>query len=341
MMFEYLAFCVLATGWLAARSIRRPFDVVHVHNPPDFLVVCGAVPRLRGSKVILDIHDLSPHMLSVRVSGPLGNVFARVLVWVERIACGLADHVITVHNPYRRELVHHGVRENKVRVVMNGVDNAVLDRARDEGPCVERSAAFRVAYHGTLTWWYGTDLIVDAVSQLRGSGLDIDAVILGDGDAVEALREQVARFGLERSVHVSGQYVPIEQALATAAQADCGIVPNRPCEINRFALSSKLFEYVALGVPVVVARLQTLAAYFDPEEVTFFEPGDAVSLAEAIAWVNEHPAQARDKALRAQRRADEYSWARGREILLRSYGELAPTNGHLALTNGHASSATA
>ena len=323
---EYLTFCALACWWLARESARRPFDVVHFHNPPDFLIVAGVIPRLRGSKLILDVHDLSSHMITVRAGGPLGRIAAGTFLWIERLACASVDAVVTVHEPYRRELARHGVPARKVRVVMNSVDEGLLERSRQAASLQERSAAFRVAYHGTLTWWYGTDLIVEAVARLRQEGLDLDAVVLGDGDALPALRAQAIEAGLEPDVHFSGRYVPIESALATVAQADCGVIPNRPSEINRFALSSKLFEYVALGVPVVVAELETLAAHFGPEEVTFFEPGDAPSLAAAIRWVYSYPDEARAKAGRAQARLDQYSWARNREVLVGLYEGLVIGN---------------
>ena len=208
---------------------------------------------------------------------------------------------------------------------MNSVDGALLELARWARPFGRPAGdAFPVAYHGTLTWWYGTDLILDAVAELRAGGLDVDGVIVGDGDALPMLREKAKAAGLDGAVQVSGRYLPIEEALATVASAGCGVIPNRPTEINRFALSSKLFEYVALGIPVVVARLETLAAHFGPEEVTFFEPGDASSLATALRWVIEHPAEAQERAERAQLRAREYAWSRGRETLLSIYGALVP-----------------
>jgi glycosyltransferase involved in cell wall biosynthesis len=333
-MFEYLAFCAFATLWLAARSLRRPYEIVHFHNPPDFLIVAGLFPRARGSKLVLDIHDLSSHMFAARVPGRLGAVASRLLVWIERVACAVADRVITVHEPYRRELVRHGVAAPKVHVVMNTVDEAVLERARAVDSFNLPSPGFTLAYHGTLTSWYGTDLIIDAVSALRSEGLDLGAVILGDGDAVPLLRARLSETGLEQHVHLSGRYLPIEEALATVAAADCGVIPNRPSEINRFALSSKLFEYVALGVPVVVARLETLAAHFGPDEVTFFEAGDAGSLAAAIRWVYEHRDQARAKAARARVRAERYSWRAGGEELTRVYQQLS-SPGELAALRAH------
>jgi len=317
--FEYLSFCLCACWWLSARSLRRPFEIVHFHNPPDFLVASGAMCRSRGSRLILDVHDLSSHMFAARFPGPLGRALAAALVWIELAASRLADTVITVHEPYRRELVSHGVPARKVRVVMNSVDTAVLERAATAHPYTPASPRLRVAYHGTLTSWYGADLIVAALAQLRAEGLDLEAVILGDGDAVPALRRQIAASAQGERVQLSGRYLPIEQALATVATADCGVIPNRPTQINRFALSSKLFEYVALGVPVVVARLETLAAHFGPGEVTFFEPGVASSLSWAIRWVAEHPDEARARAARAKARAESYSWSRGRETLREIY----------------------
>lgn len=323
-LFEYLAFGVLAGLWLAARSVRRPFAVVHFHNPPDFLIACGLIPRLRGSRLILDIHDLSSHMFGVRVAGRLGKAVATLLIWVQRLACAVADRVITVHDPYRAELVRQGIPDGKLRVVMNSVDGAVLERARGLQTVHDPSAGFLVAYHGTLTHWYGADLIVDAVALLRAEGRDVQAVILGDGDALPALRARAVNAGIEAHVRFSGRYLPIHEALADVAGADCGVIPNRPIEINRFALSSKLFEYVALGIPVVVARLQTLAGHFDDSEVTFFEPGDAGSLADGIRQIQDDPDRARRKAERAGERAREYSWSVGRDTLMETYREILP-----------------
>jgi glycosyltransferase involved in cell wall biosynthesis len=326
MMVEYLAFSVATFAWLAVRSARRPFDVIHFHNPPDFLVVAGFIPRLRGSRLVLDVHDMSTHMLSMRVSGVVGSMLAGVLLLVERFACAAVDGVVTVHQAYRQELIKHGVPGRKVRVIMNGVDDAVLSRAAGTKPLYERSGSFRVAYHGTLASWYGADLIIDAIGLLRSEGLGVECIILGNGDQLGPLRNQVARKRLGDHVRLSGRYVPIETALATVATADCGVIPNKASQINQFALSSKLFEYVALGIPVVVSRLPTLAAHFDADEVTFFDSGDSASLAKALRWVYDHPGEAQTKATQARSRARDYAWSWGRAELQRFYTELLQTH---------------
>src|SRR4051794_16748642 len=62
--YEYLGFLVLASLWLL-RSLTRPYDVVQIHNPPDFLLAAGIVPKLRGSRLIFDVHDFAPELFAL------------------------------------------------------------------------------------------------------------------------------------------------------------------------------------------------------------------------------------------------------------------------------------
>ena len=308
-LVEYLAFALLATLYLVLDILRRGRPaIVHIHAPPDFLAFAGLIPKLAGSRLILDIHDLSPHMYAARFAGRSATVVNRALTLVERAACAIAGDVITVHEPYRRELARHGVAGDRITVVMNAVDEKLIERIVPAGG-PPAGAPFTVAYHGTLNHWYGVDLLLDALA----TGLpDARAVILGEGDALADLRERVARDRLDGRVEFSGRYLPIEQALARVARTSCGVIPNRPSTLNRFALSSKLFEYIELSIPVVVARLETLGEHFSDDDVTFFEPGDAESLAEAIRWVAANPAAARAKAAQARETARRYAWAENR-----------------------------
>jgi glycosyltransferase involved in cell wall biosynthesis len=186
---------------------------------------------------------------------------------------------------------------------MNSVDPKVLPAGG-----ARRDRAFTVAYHGTLTRWYGIDLLIDAFAQLRDGVPGARLMILGEGDALAGLRRRADARHVADAVEFSGRYLPIEETLARVAAADCGVIPNLPSRLNRFALSSKLFEYVALGVPAAVARLETLAAHFSDQEVTFFTPGDAASLASSLRVIADDPVGAAQRAERARAVAQRYSW---------------------------------
>jgi glycosyltransferase involved in cell wall biosynthesis len=314
---EYIGFAIRASAAVLKIHRKAPIDVVYVHAPPDFLMVAALIPRLLGSRVVLDIHDLSPHMFDARFGGGrLARPVERVLRAIERGACFFADRVITVHDPYRDELAANGVPSGKIVVVMNAPPTAVVELGRTAAANGQHSGSFVVAYHGTVTHWYGVDLIIQAIARLEDRIPNLRGLILGEGDALSSAEALAHQAGVASRIEFPSTLLSQAEAVCRVAGASCGVIPNRQSRLNRFALSSKLLEYVALEIPVVVSRLETLAAHFDSEEVTFFEPGEVESLAEAIAWVAEHPAEAREKTERARRRAEAYSWPASRAHLL-------------------------
>jgi glycosyltransferase involved in cell wall biosynthesis len=298
---EYVGFTALA-GKELARGRRS--DVVHVHAPPDFLIAAALVPRHRGARVILDVHDLSSDMFAMRFGDRTGARTAdRLLRLLERASASAADAVVTVHEPYRAELERRGVPAEKLLVLMNSVDESHLPPSTDS-----RSGAFLVVYHGTITPHYGVDLLVRAAAQAAKEVDDLRLELYGDGDELPAVRRLAAELGLSERMTTSDGYLPHGEVLARVAGANVGVVPNRPTQLNRFALSSKLFEYVALGVPVAAADLPTLRGHFSDDEVRFFRAGDESALTQALVELASHPGAARQRAEAARRRYETYEW---------------------------------
>jgi glycosyltransferase involved in cell wall biosynthesis len=307
---EYLGFTFFASVRAARLAAARRYDVVHVNNPPDFLFVAALVPKLLGARVIFDVHDLAPDMFAMRFGGRRGARLAdRVLRVIERAATGFADAVVTVHEPYRRELVSRGVRPDKISVVMNAVDERLLPDRETQIP----DAGFRVVYHGTITPHYGVDLLVEAVAEVAGHVDDIRLEIYGDGDALPRIRRLAADLGVVDRVWLSDGFLPHDEVVSRVQAASVGVIPNLPTALNRFALSTKLFEYVALGVPVVAADLPTIREHFSDEEVLFFRPGDAGALASALASLHLEPDAAAARAKAALERYEQYRWGANAE----------------------------
>jgi glycogen synthase len=90
-------------------------------------------------------------------------------------------------------------------------------------------------------------------------------------------------------------------------------------------LSSKLLEYVELGIPVAVAGLPTLREHFADDEVLFFTPGDASALAEALLAIARDPVAARARAEAARRRARAYAWEASATRYVRLLDDLSVT----------------
>ena len=308
---EYLSFTALATVRAAVRSLCHRFDVVQVHNPPDFLIIASLVPRLLGAKVVFDVHDLSPDMFMMRFDNPAGGIIDRALVFVERLAAHASDAVLTVHEPYRQELGRHGVPVEKVSVVLNSLDEELV--TTDSGPPREADG-FRIVYHGTITPHYGVELLVEAAARARGAIPGLRLELYGAGDALPAILERAQLLRLDSALTVTPRLLPQRDVLEAVKFASVGVIPNLPVRLNRFALPTKLFEYVALGIPAVVADLQTIRAHFSENEVWFFEPGNAVSLAAALERVAADPDAAAGRAAAARARYETYRWQRYADV---------------------------
>lgn len=303
---EYVAFAALATFRLARLSLRRRFDVVHVHNPPDFLIVAALVPKLLGSRVVFDVHDLSSDMFAMRFpSAWWARVGERGLRKMEQVACRVADVVITVHEPYRAELARRGASADRTLVVLNTVDEALLpnpSRPPSRHP-------FRIVYHGTVTPHYGVGLLVQALGDVIERVADARLEIYGEGDAVRELAADAEALGIAARLTMTGELLPQAEVLRRVQGASVGVIPNLPTQLDQFALSTKLFEYVALGIPVVSADLPTIRKHFSDREILYFRAGDFRSLAEAIVAIADDLDGATDRARAAKRRYDEsYRW---------------------------------
>jgi glycosyltransferase involved in cell wall biosynthesis len=311
---EYVSFTLLACLAVASMSARRRYNAVHVHNPPDFLIAAAAWPKLLGARVIFDVHDLARDMFAMRFGDRRGAAIAdRVLGVIERAATSFADCVITVHDPYRRELEARGVPKKKITVVMNSVDESLKLAGN-----IRRGSNFRVVYHGTITPPYGVHLLVEAAATLAKVVPDIRVEIYGAGDRMDEIRSLAGRLGVRDLVYLSGQFLPHEDVLNLISSAAVGVVPNLPSALNRFALSTKLFEYVSLRIPVVASDLPTIREYFADSEVLFFRAGDADSLAHALLEVRRNPEFAAARADAAAKRYEEYRWP----VQARRYAEL-------------------
>ena len=297
--YEYVGFLTLATLWLL-RGLSRPYDVIQVHNPPDFLLAAALVPKLRGARIVFDVHDFAPELFALHFAGVPGA--RRVLERIETWAFRQADVVVTVNERYRERIAARRGRDG-VAVVLNSLDEGLLPQ--DASPSADE---FRVVTHGTLNAHYGVDVLVEAFRQVHDAVPRARLEILGDGDAVSTIRERIAELGLEEATRFEGRYLPQREALSRVAGANAGVIANLPLPRNHAALPVKLLEYVAMGIPVVTSDLAAIHDYFDEDEVRFVPGGESAALAEALIAIARDPDAAAAQAARARQRYEAYRW---------------------------------
>jgi glycosyltransferase involved in cell wall biosynthesis len=294
---EYLSFLV-RSGWALTRAHRRRrYGLVQVHSLPDFLAFAALPLRLLGVPLLLDLHEAMPEFFRSRFPRAAGALAHRLLLLQERLSIGLASAVITVNPAMAERLVGLGIRRDKVRVVANSASLARFDPAAHPIRPFAADGTVRFIYAGALTPIYELDVALDALARITAErpDLPIRFDLYGRGDAEAGLQGQAEDLGLGDRVVFHGR-IPIEDVPAAIAAADIGLAPTRQDRFTDASLSTKLFEYAAMGKPGVATRLPLVEQTFPPGTLATYPAGDAVAMAAAILAIVDDPA-ARDAAV--------------------------------------------
>ena len=131
---------------------------------------------------------------------------------------------------------------------------------------------------------------------------------------IDSLLQLTRELKLEDHVYFSKQAIPVDDVPEWINRADVGIVPKRGSTFANEALSTKLLEFVAMGVPVVVSRTKASQTYFDDSMVMFFEPENEKDLARCVIELYQSPARRKELVRNANRFNEEHNWERYKNI---------------------------
>lgn len=301
---QVLRFTLKASQLLLVRQFDRPFDLIHVHNIPDFLVFAAWLHRLCGGRVILDIHDVVPELYSNKFRPGSGNGAVETLKLVEKISCSFSDHVIIANHLWLDKVTQRSVAPGRCTPFINNVDTALF-RPRDRTRRDDRQI---MIFPGSLQWHQGLDIAIDAMALLRDELPALQFHVYGRGPALPDLMKQTTRLGLSDRVWFFPSR-PLSEIVDLVANADLGIVPKRSDSFGNEAYSTKIMEFMAVGIPAVVSRTRIDTFYFNDDVVSFFEPQNPADLARAIKGVLQDNAYRRRLIENGLKYATENSWA--------------------------------
>jgi glycosyltransferase involved in cell wall biosynthesis len=328
---EYVAFFARAGLALARAHRHRRYALVEVNTLPDFLAFAGLPLKLRGVPLVLDLHEAMPEFFRSRFPRASGRIAHGLLNAQERLSIRAADAVVTVNDALADRLVRLGVPRDKVTVVMNAPSTTLFDPAAFAVRPFMGDGSLRLAYAGAVTPIYELDVVLRAVGEIlqRRPDLPVEAHIYGRGDSEADLASLATELGITAAVTLHGR-IPLEAVPAAIADADIGLAPTRRDPFTELSLSTKVFEYAAMGKPVVASRLATVERYFPPGTATTYSPGDHASLADAILGLVDDPAaRTRSVAATAQRLSD-LSWERQATVYLGLVERLVAASGRSA-----------
>lgn len=252
-------------GWRAHR--RQAFDAIYsTHGPISNHLVAALLKRRTGLPWIADFRDpWVGNAWATRLPRLHRKIQLRLERWIVKQADGIVTATPGLTEMFRRRYPEHAER---ITTITNGYDPADLADLH----AIERAdGRFRIVYTGAL---YGDSELDDF---LRGLALLLDrrpavasrlrVEFVGYRDAHnQAIAARWSR-RLEGCVEYI-DYRPRSEALALAASADACLylVGNDPRKA--LAIGGKLFEYIALNVPILAVA----------------PPGDARMVLEQLGW---------------------------------------------------------
>ncbi len=300
-----LRFLFVSSAVLTKRHQRVRYDVIHVHNLPDFLVFAAWYPKITGTRIILDIHDIVPELFANKFDAESGNFYIGLLKLVEKAAAAFADFVIVSNHLWYEKLISRSVPKEKCSVFLNHVDSALFyrrERTRTDDKVI-------VLFPGSFQWHQGLDLAIEAFAVVQKQVPNAEFHIYGAGDEKSELVALTARLGLNDSVKFCGS-VSLESIADVISNADLGVVPKRADSFGNEAYSTKIMEYMSQGVPVVLSRTKIDNFYFDDSVVRFFPSGDVPALATAMLEVIQNKPLRESLIEGGYRYVDQHSWDR-------------------------------
>lgn len=272
-----LGFLFRSMACITKNHFKKRYDLIHVHSVPDFLVFAALIPKLLGAKIILDIHDLLPEFYASKFRTRSTPLAFRLLVALERLSATFADHVIAANDIWQKTLVSRSVPERKCTAILNFPDPSIFRRRGR----TRTDDKFIIIYPGTLNHHQGVDIAVRAFAQIKADIPKAEFHIYGVGDLQPILASLIDELGLKDRVFLKN-IVPLHKMAAIMENADLGVVPKRNDSFGNEAFSTKILEFMAAGVPVIVADTKVDRYYFQSSVVKFFRSGDEEDLARSM-----------------------------------------------------------
>jgi glycosyltransferase involved in cell wall biosynthesis len=303
--WRILLFLTRALYHVSISDLRKKYDIVHIHSVPDFLVFSAVIPRFRGIPIILDIRDILPEFYVSKFGGSETSVGFRLLCLVERFSARFATHVIISNKTWQERLLSRSVRPGACTVVLNVPDRSIFTPSKKDKGAEER---FLLLYHGTLNWHQGLDLAIRAFAKIKDLVPEADFHIYGDGPCKTELLALIEQLEVGERVLLHDR-IPLRQMPSVIETAKLGIVPKRKDNFGNEAFSTKILEFMAMGIPVIVSDTKVDRSYFDDSVVRFFRGEDQDDLARCMVDLIRHPELRHALAERAAAFVARNDWA--------------------------------
>lgn len=306
---EYISFFLFSIFMLSKRSLHKKYQIIHVHNMPDFLVFCGLVPKLAGAKIILDMHDPMPELYLSKFNKRPNHILYKLLVFIEGASCRFAHVVLTANDTFKALFIkRHKNLSRKIHTILNCPDPRIFKFKPKTAKIGNR---FTLLYMGTVEERFGLDIAIKSIALLSHKLKAIRLIIIPkldyEGSYLTMLKKMVGDLGLAQHVEFLPPK-PLEEIVPVVQNADIGIVLARKNIFTQRIFPVKLLEFVQLGIPVIATQTRQLENYFDSTSIKFLKKTSTSHFSKAVTSLYKNKALMKELPKNAARYLITHNW---------------------------------
>jgi glycosyltransferase involved in cell wall biosynthesis len=304
---DYASFMVSA---VPASLGVRDVDVI-VATSPQLFTPCAAylASLLKRRPYVFELRDLWPE--SIRAVGAINS--ARILGVLEALELFLyrrAARVVSVTHAFKDNLVGRGIAAEKISVTTNGADRSrFTPMPRDEALAATLGLAGKtvVGYVGTHGMAHSLDTILKAAEKLKRQPAagNLHFLFLGDGAEKASLKARAAERGLDNVTFLDS--VPRAEVVRYWSLVDLAIIHLKRTPLFETVIPSKLFECMAMGLPILHGVAGESARIVLREQCgVLFQPENPDELADRILELAADPIRRQQLSARGSEAAARY-----------------------------------
>ena len=243
-------------------------DIYFFSSPPYITIMIGIIACwLKNKKYILDIRDVYPEVLfDLGVVQP-NSIIGKILSSLTSKAYNKAYKIITVTEGFK--LVIEKYTDNKVELIYNGYDPELFK------PSHEKFEKFTVVFHGNLGKFQRIDLLVEVAKVMEQTHPEIQFKIIGSGPGEKYLHNPPG------NLEYLGK-MPYQDIGKFIAKCHLGISLRTDDEISKEAFPVKVFEFIGVGIPVIVSPPGEASKFVEKNNLGFTTTNDPQEIKERI-----------------------------------------------------------
>lgn len=240
-MAYYLIFPVHALFWTLIN--RKHFDIIISTSPPIFTGIPGLITKKITKKpFVYDVRDLW-----INAAESLGfvredSVYTKLSRIYEKIVFDNSDLITVTTNQIKNDIAQENkINKSKIHVIPNGVDTKRFIKPKQKQS--------QIVYAGNIGHAQDLKKVIKAVKEINKKNR-LTFLLVGDGDTKESLEEYVTNEGLEHIIKFKGS-IKKEKIPICLSESMIGIAPLKRIPSLEYALPTKVYEYMAAGIPFI------------------------------------------------------------------------------------------